>query len=72
VFGRAHPELGEEVVALVVPENGARVDVDALRAHARDHLAHYKVPRTIAVGHRELPRTTVGKVVRWRVAQEVG
>ena len=72
VFGREHPELGEEVVALVVPSNGEGVDVGALRAHAREHLAHYKVPRTIAVGHRELPRTTVGRVVRWRVAQEVG
>ncbi|MFY9588721.1 MAG: AMP-binding protein [Actinomycetota bacterium] len=71
VFGRAHPELGEEVVALVVPDNGSRLDVDALRAHARERLAHYKVPRTIAVGHRELPRTSVGKVVRWRLAQEV-
>jgi long-chain acyl-CoA synthetase len=71
VFGRAHPELGEEVVAIVVPGNGAGIDVDALRAFARDRLAHYKVPRTIAVGHRDLPRTTVGKVVRWRLAQEV-
>ena len=74
VFGRAHPELGEEVVALVVPANGNGVDLDldALRAYAREHLAHYKVPRAIAVRHRELPRTSVGKVVRWRVAEEVG
>lgn len=72
VFARAHPELGEEVVALVVPSNGAGVDLDALRAYAREHLAHYKVPRTIAIGRRELPRTSVGKVVRWRLAQEVG
>ncbi len=72
VFGRAHPELGEEVVALVVPSNSIGVDLDALRAHAREHLAHYTVPRTIAIGRRRLPRTTVGKVVRWRLAQEVG
>ena len=71
VFGRAHAELGEEVVALVVPDDGAGLDLDALRVHARERLAHYKVPRTIAVGHRALPRTSVGKVVRWRVAQEV-
>jgi long-chain acyl-CoA synthetase len=72
VFGRAHPELGEEVVALVVPGIGSLIDIEALRAHARERLAHYKVPRTIAVGHRELPRTSVGKVVRWRLAQEAG
>lgn len=72
VFGRIHAELGEEVVALVVPTKGGIVDLDALRAHARERLAHYKVPRTIAVGRRELPRTTVGKVVRWRLEQEVG
>jgi acyl-CoA synthetase (AMP-forming)/AMP-acid ligase II len=72
VFGRAHPDLGEEVVAVVVPANGAGIDVDALRAHARERLAHYKVPHTIRVERRELPRTSVGKVVRWRLQQEVG
>jgi long-chain acyl-CoA synthetase len=71
VFGRAHPELGEEVVAIVVPDDGGGIDVDALRAFARERLAHYKVPRTIAVGRSELPRTPVGKVVRWRLPQEV-
>jgi len=72
VFGRPHPELGEQVVAVVVPYPGGRVDVSALRAHARERLAHYKVPREIRVGHRELPRTIIGKVARWRLVEEAG
>ena len=72
VVGRPHAELGEQVVAIVVPFPESRVDVAALRAHARERLAHYKVPREIRVAHRELPRTIVGKVARWRIAEEVG
>jgi malonyl-CoA/methylmalonyl-CoA synthetase len=71
VFGRAHHEIGEEVVAVVVPIDGEPVAVDALRAYARERLAHYKVPRTILVEHRALPRTLIGKVARWRLEQEV-
>lgn len=71
VFGRAHPELGEEVVAVVVPVGGGVLDLDDLRAYARERLAHYKVPRTIRVERRELPRTLIGKLARWRLVQEV-
>src|SRR5207302_1088957 len=60
VFGRAHPELGESVVALVVPFLGSDVDVNALRAHARDNLAHYKIPREFRIERQELPRTLIG------------
>jgi long-chain acyl-CoA synthetase len=71
VLGRPHPDLGEEVVAVVVPAPGADPDPEALRAHARARLAGYKVPREIRVERRDLPRTLLGKVSRRELAREV-
>jgi long-chain acyl-CoA synthetase len=57
---------GEDVVAAVVAEPGATVDVEAVRAHAREQLAAYKVPRRVVVVD-ELPRSLIGKVLRREV-----
>ncbi len=61
VFGRADPEWGQAVVAFVVPRDG--VDPERLRAHCREHLAAFKVPKAVEfVDH--LPRTNSGKLLR--------
>jgi acyl-CoA synthetase (AMP-forming)/AMP-acid ligase II len=44
VIGVPHPDLGESLLALVVPAGGAP-DPAALEAWCRDRLAPYKVPR---------------------------
>lgn len=44
VFGIPHPEMGEEVVAVVVPAPGVTVTPDVLAAQARKELSSYKVP----------------------------
>ena len=63
VFARPDPTWGEAVTALVVPRAGTRPAADALRAHCRERLAAFKVPKTFElVG--ELPRTESGKVRR--------
>lgn len=67
VVGVRGPE-GEEVVAAVVTEPGAVVDVAEARATARRHLAAYKVPRRVVLVD-ELPRSQLGKVLR-RVVRE--
>lgn len=61
VVGVADPDLGERVVASVVPRTGTSPDPDALRAFAREHLAPYKVPKAVGVG-ASLPRNAMGKV----------
>jgi long-chain acyl-CoA synthetase len=63
VVGSVHPVLGEDVVAFVVLHPGAAADGDALRAHARAHLADYKVPRQYHFID-SLPRNATGKVVK--------
>ena len=44
VIGVPHPDLGESLLALVVP-SGAPPDPAELEAYARERLAPYKVPR---------------------------
>jgi acyl-CoA synthetase (AMP-forming)/AMP-acid ligase II len=44
VIGVPHPDLGESLLALVVPA-GDPPDAAGLQAWCRDHLAPYKVPR---------------------------
>ncbi len=44
VMGLPHGEMGEEVVAVLVPAPGVDLDVDGLRERARAELSAYKVP----------------------------
>jgi len=61
---------GEQVVAAVVAADGAQVDAEAVRAHARERLAGYKVPRRVVVVD-ELPRSLIGKVLRREVREQI-
>jgi long-chain acyl-CoA synthetase len=56
----------EVVTAVVVLEPGATFDEDAVREHAREHLAEYKRPSSYRVWE-ELPKSLIGKVLRRRV-----
>ncbi|MAS05477.1 MAG: malonyl-CoA synthase [Ahrensia sp.] len=61
VFGVAHPDFGEGIVAAVVPRDGASLnDRDVIEALGA-RLAAYKRPKKI-VFLEELPRNTMGKV----------
>ncbi len=63
VFSRPDALWGEAITALVVPRAGTQVTPGALRAHCRERLAGFKVPKTFElVG--SLPRTESGKVRR--------
>ncbi len=63
VFGLAHPHWIEVVTAVVVLKAGHTTTGDELIAHARQHLAGYKVPKFIAVTD-SLPKNPSGKVLK--------
>ena len=63
VVGVEDREYGQRLRAFVVLEPGAALDADGVRAHVRDNLARFKVPRDVLFVD-ELPRTATGKVVK--------
>ena len=63
VFGIPSEEWGESVHAVVVARGGANVDVAAVQGFAREHLAGYKIPRSVAFTE-EIPKTGSGKILK--------
>jgi fatty-acyl-CoA synthase/long-chain acyl-CoA synthetase len=62
VFGIPNEEWGESVHAVVVPARPG-LTADEVMAYAREHLAGYKVPRSVSFVD-ELPKTGSGKVLK--------
>lgn len=63
VFGIPSEEWGELVHAVVVKRPGATLSEAEVSAHARTHLASYKVPRSMS-WMDELPKTGSGKILK--------
>jgi fatty-acyl-CoA synthase len=69
VLGVDDEQYGQRLAAFVVLADGSSATPDALKAHVRENLANYKVPRSIIV-LGELPRGSTGKILR-RELQEL-
>jgi len=63
VFGIPSEEWGENVHAVVVCREGGSLTEDQVRDFARDHLANYKVPKSVTFLD-ELPKTGSGKILK--------
>jgi len=63
VVGVPDPVAGERVKLVVVAKD-SQLSPEALLAHCRQHLTAYKLPRIIEFRQGELPKTTVGKILR--------
>ena len=65
VVGVPHPELGEEVKAVVELADGAEDPGDAaIRQWVRDALAEFKVPTYVERWDGKLPRNASGKLLK--------
>jgi acyl-CoA synthetase (AMP-forming)/AMP-acid ligase II len=64
VFAVPDERLGEEVGAAIYLKPGASLDADTLRAHCKDYLASFKIPRYIWMLSEPLPRNANGKFVK--------
>lgn len=68
VFGIPSEEWGESVHAVVVIREGSGLGKEGIDAFSREHLASYKIPRSIEFMD-EIPRTGSGKILK-RVLRE--
>jgi HIP---CoA ligase len=70
VVGVPDERFGEVAKAFVVTRPGAQTTEAAIITWAREHMANYKVPRSISFV-AELPRNAGGKVLRTTLRQTV-
>jgi malonyl-CoA/methylmalonyl-CoA synthetase len=70
VVGMPDPEMGEQVVAVIVPKKGQTPDSADVIAFCRERLASYKKPRRV-VFVNVLPRNALGKVQKHLLAAQL-
>ena len=63
VVARPDPMWGETPCAFVTLKTEAAATADEIIAFCRDHLARFKVPRTVVFG--PLPKTSTGKIQKF-------
>ena len=61
LIGIPHPDFGEGVVAVIVPQSGAKIIQEDIMLKLKDQIARFKHPKRV-VFIDELPRNTMGKV----------
>ncbi|MEV8637939.1 class I adenylate-forming enzyme family protein [Streptosporangium sp. NPDC051023] len=72
VIGVPHPDLGQEVMAVVVTGGEHPVGEEELREYAKRELAYFKVPSRWRITEKSLPRNATGKVIRRDVELSIG
>ncbi len=68
VIGIPSEQWGETPLALIVPREGSAPTAEALIAHCREHMAHFKAPRRIEFVET-LPRTATGKLKKFELRE---
>lgn len=68
VIGVPHPDFGEAVVAVVVPNANTEPTEEGIKALTQDALAKFKQPKRVFFVD-ELPRNTMGKVQKAKLRQ---
>jgi long-chain acyl-CoA synthetase len=64
VFGVPHPDMGQEVKAVVVVAAGFTPDLGSLQAFCSARIAAFKVPSQWEVHYQPLPRNAAGKIMK--------
>ncbi len=63
-FGLPDEAMGEQLAVAAVPRSGSNLDVESVRAFAKENLAHFKVPHYVFLLDEALPRNPSGKVLK--------
>jgi acyl-CoA synthetase (AMP-forming)/AMP-acid ligase II len=69
VAGRKTSDGNEDILAFIEAKPGAQIDLDALKAHAHEHLSPYKRPSAVTLV-AEMPMTLSGKVLKRELVEQ--
>ena len=61
IIGAPHPDFGEAVIAVIVPQAGVTLTVEQIMSPLQQRLAKFKCPKRLYFV-KALPRNTMGKV----------
>ena len=65
VIGIDHPEMGQEVMAVIVPKSlDTNLDTNELADYLAKSLASYKIPTAWEIRTKSLPRNPAGKILK--------
>jgi fatty-acyl-CoA synthase len=68
VVAQPDPRWGETPCAFVTLKPGQQAGADEIIAYCRNHLAHFKTPKTVVFG--PLPKTSTGKVQKFQLREQ--
>ncbi|HPG93212.1 MAG TPA: AMP-binding protein, partial [Dokdonella sp.] len=71
VIGIDDDTLGQVIKAFIVLVDNASLTINQIKAHCRDHLAAYKIPKQIEFVDT-LPKTASGKIRRAQLTATIG
>lgn len=63
VVGLPDSEWGERVTAFIIPRVGNQVTPEELKAHLKQHLSAYKIPKDFIIVE-EMPKSPAGKILK--------
>ncbi|HEX7647803.1 MAG TPA: acyl-CoA synthetase [Noviherbaspirillum sp.] len=69
VVAKPDPKWGETPCAFIELKPGANVTAEDIIAHCKQHLAGFKVPRSVVFS--EVPKTSTGKIQKFALRQQV-
>ncbi len=70
-LGVPDERLGEDLVAVVVPKNGAQLSETALQDHLGTYLGRFEIPTRIYIRNEPLPRIASGKFAKRKIGEEL-
>jgi len=71
VVGIQDLKWGEVGWAIIVPKEGARIEVEKIEEMCKKELAGFKVPKRYIIWDQPLPRTASGKIKKYELKEDV-